>query len=550
MNWIEKINNAVETRANKALEVASDWVVEKFNPRKAMMRRHARYMNQHADYREFMEVIARSYRAADTGRNGGQWKGLMQSAADAEIIIDLPTIRARSRELMRNDSIGSGLRKTFITNIVGTGIRPQARVKTGIDEADTLINHNLAAVWNERKDNLDLANNLDQGSWQRLVFGKIFEDGDVLIKRSKRSNDDPVFTECVEGERLGYPFSKSPGTSNEIRDGVEKDDAHIPVAFWINKQHPGDYLAFNKTVNLWDYHRVDASEVIHLKVVERPGQTRGVPFLHTVLQDIHDLDLLMIASLKRTQIAACFCAIIQSDLPMSDLLPPTPIPGQKGDGHKIEQQMEPGMFFKLNPGEEITTLVPNFPVPELVPFIVILCKRIGAALGISWQLVLKSFDGANYSSARTDLLESRQVFTLLQNWFIHAHLQKVWMWVMQDARLRGDRRLRGVTDEMLRQVTWIGNGWRWVDPVKEATATQLELAMGITTLRDVCAAQGKDWREMVDQRAVEKEYLESKGLADMFNPAMAGQTVKQDVEEEAEEEAKATPEKSAKKKAA
>lgn len=527
---------------NTAIEKATDWALGRFNPRRAMLNRHARYMNQHEDYREFMEVIARSYRGADTGRNGGQWKGLMQAAADAEIIIDLPTLRSRSRELMRNDSIGAGLRKTFLSNVIGTGIRPQPRVKTGIEEFDDTVNMNLMAVWNERKDKLNPADGLDQGSLQRLIFGKIFEDGDHIIKRSKRSDSDPVFFECVEGERLGYPFSKSPDTTNEIRDGVEKDDLKIPVAYWINKQHPGDYLAFNKTVNLWDYRRVDASEVIHLKVVERPGQTRGVPFLHTVLQDIHDLDLLMIAALKRTQIAACFCAIIQSDLPMDQILPPVPISGaQAGTYGKLEQQMEPGMFLKLNPGEKIETLVPNFPVPELVPFIVILAKRIGAAVGISWQLVLKSFDGANYSSARTDLLESRQVFVLLQNWFVHNYLQPSWMWIMQDARLRGDRRLRGVTDDMLRQVTWIGNGWRWVDPTKEATATQMELAMGITTLRDVCAAAGKDWREMVDQRAYEKAYLEERGLGEMFNPDMAGKTVKQDVEEEAEEEAGEAP---------
>jgi hypothetical protein len=132
-----------------------------------------------------------------------------------------------------------------------------------------------------------------------------------------------------------------------------------------------------------------------------------------------------------------------------------------------------------------------------------LCRRIGAALGVSWQIVLKDFSASTYSSARTDLLEARQTYVYFQKWFIEKYLDWQWFAVMEDARLNGE--LPGITPEEIEMVTWIPNGWRWVDPEKEAKGVQIELEIGITSLRDVCASQGKDWEEVMRQRLVEEK---------------------------------------------
>ena len=70
----------------------------------------------------------------------------------------------------------------------------------------------------------------------------------------------------------------------------------------------------------WEFYRVEAERVYHLHQIERPGQSRGVPLLHAVLQDLHDLDLLLLASLKRVQIAACLSVFVTSPQAMEDLL--------------------------------------------------------------------------------------------------------------------------------------------------------------------------------------------------------------------------------------
>jgi len=500
-------------RWQRSINDAVNWAVGVVNPRRAVVRAHLNRMAEDVEYRETVLAVMRTcgYRSARSDGNQTPWLG-SGGSADAHILSDLPALRERARTLRRDDPIGGGLINTFVNNVVGTGLRPQARIRIqegGAQTIDKKRNARLEEVWTDRKDRLDLANGLTHGEHQRLVFGKLLEDGEVLLKHVRRDAAEPLWFEVVEADRLATPHGQAAQIgSGEIRNGVEKDAAGVPVAYWLYRKHPSDIIPASGKISI-DYDRWDAAVVRHIKLTERPGQSRGVPIFHAILQDLHDLDLLLLASLKRVQIAACLAVFIQSphgEIP--DLLQAT----AKTYGYQLDQAIEPGMIFRTYPEEQVQTLVPNFPTPELAPFIVMLCRRIGAALGVSWQVVLKDFSDSTYSSARTDLLESRQTYVAFQAMFIERCLKWEWSAVMEDARLRGDSRLAGVNDAELGMVQWIPNGWKWIDPVKEAQATKIGLEIGLTTLRDVCAAQGEDWEELLQQRAIEKAAYEAAGL--------------------------------------
>jgi len=482
-----------------ALTRITDAMVRLFSPRAQARRMHFRRMESSEEYRNgvFALMGARGYRAAADGKTKTTWLG-GDGSADAEILGNLPALRAKSRELNRDDSVGSGITETFVNNVVGTGLRPQAR--TGDMDKDQRIE----SVWTERAASLSLSDGLTYPETQRMVFRKWFEDGDAIRKNVKRRPMDPIWFETIEAERLATPTKRSmplvKAGENEIRDGVERDAAGVPVAYWIMKHHPGEIFTPDN-LEREKFVRVLASEVRHLKTTERPGQTRGVPAFHAILQDVRDLDLLLLASLKRVQIAACLAVILESPEDTQDVFDVT---AQKY-GLQLDQKLEPGMMFKTYPGEQAKTLIPNFPTPELAPFIIVLARRIGAALGVCWQMVLKDFSDSTYSSARTDLLESRITFLVRRSVLVEKILTPEWVAVMQDARLRGDTRLRGVTDDDIRKVQWIAPGWKWVDPQKEALATKVSLQLGITTQRDVCAANGEDWEEVMRQRLVEEK---------------------------------------------
>ena len=482
-----------------------------FAPRRAAVMQHLRLMESDADYRESVLALMRlqGYRAARKGTNNTAWLDSGRSA-DAEVLGDLPVLRSRARELGRDDAIASGISGSFCNNVIGTGITPQARTE------DEETNRRLEAVWAERALLLDPVDMLPHGQAQRLVFRKWFEDGEVLRKVAKVRPHEPVWFETIEADRLATPREHL--TNPRFRNGVERDEHGRVVAYWIMRSHPGDLMGGPVMRDANQFVRTSPAMCRHLKLVERPGQSRGVPAFHAVLQDLRDLDLLIVACLKRVQIAACLSVFIKTLNPIDNVLDTT----AKKYGYVLDQEITPGMIFKLYPDEEIQTLIPNFPVPELEPFMIMLARRVGAALGISWQVVLKDFSKSTYSSARTDLLESRQVYAVFQSAYISQCLNWEWQTVMDDAALRGDARLSGITPEERRAVHWIPNGWKWVDPVKEAAGAQLELEMGTQTLRDLCAEKGRDWEEQLRQRlreeAREAELRKEMGLA----PKQAG----------------------------
>ena len=475
------------------LTAAFDAVVSIWSPKRAWTRRHFRRLDSDPDYRARAEMAlgSRGYRSAKAEGtvSGASWFSQFSKSADAEILTDLPTLRAHARELNRDDPLASGLTLTFETNVIGTGIRPQAR--TG----DTEKNEKIEAVWRERKDMLDPVNGLKFADLEALLFRKVIEDGDVFLK-PVYPKYERMFFEVIEADRVTTPLSLG---AKDIRDGVEKDKFGRPKAYHVLREHPGDNtLSLAKDFVTIPATRDDGTAlVVHLRRVGRPGQTRGVPLFSAIQGDLRDLDLLLLASVKRVQIAACLSVFLESPLGVEEALEVT----AAKKGYKLDQKIEPGMIYKLAPEERISTLVPNFPTPELESFIIMLCRRIGAAVGVSWQVVLRDFSQSTYSSARTDSLDTRKGYVKWQQWFIENVLNWVWARVMEEAQLVGDPRLRGMTQEDLTAVQWIANGWEWVDPKKEADAIEKKLALGITTKRDVCASMpgGQDAEETMKQ---------------------------------------------------
>jgi hypothetical protein len=53
-------------------------------------------------------------------------------SADADSIGDLPTLRARSRDLARNTPIARGARNTAKTNVIGPGLKLRSKVDRGL----------------------------------------------------------------------------------------------------------------------------------------------------------------------------------------------------------------------------------------------------------------------------------------------------------------------------------------------------------------------------------------------------------------------------------
>jgi len=91
-------------------------------------------------------AMAGGYVGASKLRRAMKMWTTFSNDADADILPDLPTLRERSRDLIRNNPLAAGAIKTKVTNVVGTGLRLQSR----IDRGALNLTEDQAGVWENK----------------------------------------------------------------------------------------------------------------------------------------------------------------------------------------------------------------------------------------------------------------------------------------------------------------------------------------------------------------------------------------------------------------
>ena len=141
----------------------------------------------------------------------------------------------------------------------------------------------------------------------------------------------------------------------------------------------------------------------------------------------------------------------------------------------------------------------------------------GSAQGISYEVASRDMSQVNYSSARQGLLEDRSTYEMEQQFFKDHFLSEVYEEFIEAAVLTGHIQIKDFFQnrEAYLKHEWIAPGMKWIDPKKEADANKIMLENNLTTLEQVAASTGQDWREIIDQRALEVAYATEKGV--IFN---------------------------------
>jgi len=110
---------------------------------------------------------------------------------------------------------------------------------------------------------------------------------------------------------------------------------------------------------------------------------------------------------------------------------------------------------------------------------------------------------------------------------------------LEEAYLLGELPIQNFYESRLdlTRARWIAPGWGWVDPTKEVEASRSSVDGNLSTLADECAALGKDWEEVMEQKAREEKKrkelgLEDKPLVKKTDPNQGG-SVDQTVQEKA-----------------
>ena len=451
------------------------------------------------------------YQGAMASRLTADWV-TSGTSADAEIKGSLPRLRNRSRQLVRDNDYARQAIRAVKNNVVGTGIRMQAQVRMvrGGGRLDAPVNDAIETAWKTwcKKQYCNTAGRLSFQDLQRLVVGAMAESGEVFIRKVRQpfgGSRVPFALEVIESDQLDDNYTgKSTVDGNEWRMGVECDRWGRPVTYAFLRKHPGD-APFSAPASA-RHQLIPASEIIHLYLVDRPGQTRGVPWLATAIQRLHHLAGYEEAEVIRARASSALMGFIES--PEGELQGDEVI-----DGERVSN-FEPGVFKYLAPGEKVSVPALDAPDGQFEPFLRAMLRAMAAGVGCSYESVSRDFSQTNYSSSRLSLLEDRDHWRALQQYLIENFHQPVYEAWLEMAVLGGVLNLPFYeTDpERYRQVRWMPRGWAWVDPAKEVQAYKDAVRCGFKTLGEVVSEQGGDLEELLVARASELEMADELDL--------------------------------------
>lgn len=441
----------------------------------------------------------RSYDAGADDRLNAGWRAVNANAEQTDSVYR-DTIRARARDLERNSDIQESITGAFERNVVGTGFKLQA--KTGDED----LNTELEQLWKEwcKPRNCDVTFQQSFNEILRMtVRRKKIDGGLLLIKRFTPGGVLPFVLQIREVDDLDTMQQSRTG---RVVNGIEYNEYNRPIAYHFKKYDiHGFYVGQSE--------RIDAQDVIFYWTKRRPSQIREMSDMSTTISRIRDTNSYMEAVSVKERVAACLSVFIKRVNPSNG--GGFGRQGNAGTGASYAgKTLSPGMITELNPGDDISVVSPPAQGASAADFVRLQQRLTGSGQGISYEAAARDMSQVNYSSARQGLLEDQKTYQIEQQALIDHLLVEVYETFVISAVLSGAVKIKDFWEkkkEYLRN-EWTPPGMKWIDPAKEANANKISLATNQTTLAEIAAASGQDWKEVIDQRAREMEYMKEKGV--------------------------------------
>ncbi len=452
------------------------------------------------------QMMARYYEAARPQRSTYGWLAGFTSA-NAETFGGLVTLRARSRELVRNNSYMRKAIGTLTGDCTGAGV--MVRPRTG----DVAIDKRITALWADWAGTnvCDAEGHYNIYGLQKLAVRSFFEGGETLIRRIPRPRSAglkvPLQLMVLEGDYLDYT-KNGLLTAGKIVQGVELDADGIRRNLWMFPEHPGEMAVAHRPT--YQSMPVPASSVIHLYEKERPGQQRGVAWAYAAMMALRHIGDYKEAELLRKRLEACFAAIVVNPEGVSD-----PATGDVGVTPQITdlagnraESIEPAMFYYAKGGSDIKFPQPSNTGVGYAAYLDTELHSVAAGLLMTYELLTGDLSKVNYSSLRAGMVAYRRLMTQLQ-WttIIPVAFDPLYRDFIDTAAAAGLLPL-----DTPYTCEWSPPAWEAIDPLKDAAADQINVRSLFKTQAEVMSERGGDWQTMVAEQAAFNDVADKAGL--------------------------------------
>lgn len=452
-------------------------------------------------WRQQLDTV-KNYDAANNGRLNSHWRvanesGEMTDRASRDMV------RARARDLERNSDILNSVIMSFKRNVVGMGFTLQAKTDS------ERVNSAIEELWREwcKKENCDVTGMQSFNQIIRMLVERKKVDGGILIHKCYTEQGIlPFQLQILEVDELCSYWQTPHESGNKVVGGIEYNRYNKPVGYWITR-----YSIDGMEIPAAEYYSAD--EMIFYFSKRRPSQVREMSDLTPTLTRVRDTNEFMTAVSVKERIAACLAVFIKKVMPTGGL----GRNAQTVDNHSYSGKMlTPGLISELNAGDEIQVVEPKSNGSDATAFLKLQQRLIGAGQGLSYEATSRDMSQTNYSSARQGAIEDELTYAEEKE-LLKDIMDDIYEEFFRSAVLSGAIKATGFFENGAKRRKFLAHEWvespkRWIDPQKEANANKIALQSGIKTFKQICAEQGVDWRDQINDIAEVNEYAADKNI--------------------------------------
>lgn len=444
-----------------------------------------------------------SYDAGGEGRRSEGWG--VYTSPNSALIGSVDRIRKRSRHEARNNAWAASISETIVSNVVGAGIKPMTP------------HSDLQKLWNKWVDEADSAYYSDFYGLQALALRSVVEGGDCFVRlRQRRMSDGlsvPFQLQLIEAEQCPTTLRKPVDNGNEVIGGVEFNSIGKPTFYHMYKNHPHEVSLKADSELL----RLPAENVLHLRLMKRPGEVRGEPWLTQALVRLRELDLYNDAELVRKKSAALYGGFIYTPNMDDDEDIISGITGERVEGQEdvVIDPLEPGTFPVLPPGYDVKFSQPADVGGNFEAFMKAQLRAIAVAVGITYEQLTGDFSSVNDRVIRASLLEFKRRAGMWQwHLMVHQFCRPVWKRFVDLAILSGAwTPPDGLSEDEIFAVKWTPHNWGYLHPVQEISAYKDAIRSGLTSRARVVSELGEDVEDIDAEIAKDNQRADDLGLS-------------------------------------
>lgn len=435
----------------------------------------------------------RRFQGARVDRLAADWLAT-ESSLNQELRNDLAKLRARGRDLVKNNDYAVKFAGMVRDNIIGPGgIRLQVRVEDGPGKPDRMASAAIEAAWSDYSMACDITGRQSLRDFCASLVGGLPSDGEFLVRvvrGADAGNKYGFALQMIDVDRIDTTCNiGATVNTNAIINGVEVDAYRRPVALHLFAAHPNDGVSSSR-----QRVRVLAGETLHCFKVERAEQVRGIPWMSAGMLSLHHLGNFKLSALLAAEHGANHYGFFTTPDGQN------PVGSDEGNGETITTS-QPGTYDTLPMGVQFTPHESKYPDEVFGPFVKTTLQRIASGWRVAYHSLANDLEGVSYSSIRSGALEERDRWAVDQEWFISVFMEPVYQMWLQMALMHGaitmpnGSALPASKLAKFSKHDWQARRWEWVDPKGDMDAKILAVKAGLMAPQDLANAMGYNFED-------------------------------------------------------